>query len=80
MIDDNAFLSRCNMLETSWPPFEGLETEWEGILSRRESITLINHGLALSEHVSCLIVRHFVISSSGCNNILGSKIIAVIFL
>lgn len=80
MVDDDSLLSGGDVLEACWPPFEGLETERKRVLSRCEPIALVNHGLALGEHVSCLVVGHFVVSTRRCHNILGSQVVASVLL
>lgn len=80
MIDDDSFFARSYVLETGRPSFKSFKAKGEGVLTRSESIALMNHCLTFSKHVSCLKIGHPEISIAGRSNVFWSMVVAVVFL
>lgn len=77
--NDSLLLLRF-VLETGRPPLEGLEAEGEGVLARRETIALINHGLVFGEHVPGLEIPHPVVLVGRSLDVLWAVVIRTVVL
>lgn len=80
MVHNDTFLAWGLVLEASWPSFKGLETERERILSRGQTLAIVDIGLVLGEHVSSLMILHLEITIRGGLDVLRPVVIAAVVI
>ena len=78
MINDDTFLLRSVVVETSGPTLESFEAEGEGVLSWRETSTVVNHGLLSGKHVPCFIVAHLVVTVAGSSDVFWPEVVLIV--
>ena len=77
MIRYDSFFCWSVIVKTGRPSLECFEAKRERVLSWREATTLIDHGFASCELVSCLIIGHLEITIRRGSDILGSSIVEI---
>lgn len=77
MIADLSFLSCGVVLKRGRPPLKSLKGDREGVLSRHQAVTLINHGLNSPKHIPRLVISHSVDSSVGGSDVLRPPVVKV---
>lgn len=78
VVDYDTFFALREVLETGWPPLEGLEAEGEAVLPRCHAPAAVDHRVALGEQVPRLEVHHLEMPVRGRPDILGPVVVAAV--